>query len=105
MLGAFRSSQVALGGLLWKRSWRMSTTQKQGQRDRLRRVDNVIACVAESNVKFRALDKALALPTEHEMLPKDKYTTFSHKGRKFRKGQHHVPKWTRLTMRTNPKGF
>ena len=53
-----------------KRSWRMSETQKAGQRERLRRVDDVIAAVAESGVEIRALTEAKALPKEHEMVPK-----------------------------------
>lgn len=68
-------------------------------------------------------DKALELPKEHEMPPRDKYTVFSRHVKGYRKGIHKVPKWTRvcrscsvsripaysqnvqLTLRTNPKGF
>ena len=53
-----------------KSTWRLSPTRKAGQRDRLRRVDNVIACVAESGVKFANLDRALELPKESEMKPR-----------------------------------
>ena len=68
--------------------------------------------------------KALELPKEHEMSPRDKYTVFSPHARGYRKGVHKVPKFTRvrskclsvffsmvllttvqLTLRTNPKGF
>jgi hypothetical protein len=65
--------------------------------------------------------KALELPKEHEMLPKDKYTIFSPHAGGYRKGIHKVPKWTRvssppsaqqsrltrvqLTLRINPEGF
>lgn len=49
--------------------------------------------------------KALALPTEAEMLAKDKYTTFSRTDPGYRKGLHKVPHWTRITSRENPRGF
>ena len=49
--------------------------------------------------------KVLALPTEKEMKPKDKYTTFSRKDQGYRKGIHKVPQWTKITSRTNPQGF
>jgi len=42
--------------------------------------------------------KALELPKEHEMLPKDKYTVFSPHARGYRKGVHKVPKWTRVSF-------
>ncbi|KAK8853238.1 hypothetical protein IAR55_003940 [Kwoniella newhampshirensis] len=105
MFGAFKPTSFVSGGLLWKSPWRLSPTRKANQRKRLRQVDSVISAVAESGVMTRSLVKALDLPTEQEMKPNDKYTTFSkyHKG--YRKAQHHVPKWTRLTLRENPKGF
>lgn len=42
--------------------------------------------------------RALALPKEHEMLPKDKYTTFAAKSVGYRKGVHKVPKFTRVSV-------
>ena len=45
------------------------------------------------------------MPTEQEMLPKDKYTIFDKKERKYRKGIHKLPKWTRVSQRLNPPGF
>lgn len=45
------------------------------------------------------------MPTEAEMLPKDKYTIFDRKARGYRKGIHKLPKWTRLSQRVNPPGF
>ena len=63
------------------------------------------------------------MPTEQEMLPKDKYTVFDRKEKKYRKGIHseidicridggeklmciaEVPKWTRVSQRLNPPGF
>lgn len=49
--------------------------------------------------KFLCLqEKALQLPKEHEMDPKDKYTVFSATSRGYRKGIHKVPKWTRVSL-------
>jgi hypothetical protein len=45
------------------------------------------------------------MPTEQEMLPKDKYTIFDRKEKKYRKGIHKLPKWTRVSQRLNPPGF
>ncbi|KAK4561314.1 hypothetical protein LTR86_004631 [Recurvomyces mirabilis] len=45
------------------------------------------------------------MPTEQEMLPKDKYTMFDRKARGYRKGVHKLPKWTRVSQRLNPPGF
>ncbi|PFH52370.1 hypothetical protein AMATHDRAFT_2107 [Amanita thiersii Skay4041] len=105
MFGAFRPSPVSLSGLLWKVPWKLSPTRKANQRARLKKVDAVIRAVRESGVKCQALYHALELPKEHEMPPRDKYTVFSPHVKGYRKGIHKVPKWTRLTMRVNPKGF
>lgn len=45
------------------------------------------------------------MPTEQEMLPKDKYTVFNRYAKKYRKGVHKIPKWTRVSQRLNPPGF
>ncbi|THX79040.1 hypothetical protein D6D05_05126 [Aureobasidium pullulans] len=45
------------------------------------------------------------MPTEAEMLPRDKYTMFDRKEKKYRKGIHKLPKWTRVSQRLNPPGF
>jgi len=45
------------------------------------------------------------MPTEQEMLPRDKYSMFDKKARGYRKGVHKLPKWTRLSQRLNPPGF
>ncbi|CEH19396.1 60s ribosomal protein l31 [Ceraceosorus bombacis] len=103
--GAFKTSSPALGGLLWKVPWRLSAPRKARVRSRLRAVDDVISAVQRSGVQCAALDRALALPKEHEMLPRDKYTTFSKSAKGYRKGVHKVPKWTRITLRENPRGF
>lgn len=45
------------------------------------------------------------MPTEAEMLAKDKYTLFDRKHKGYRKGVHKLPKWTRVSQRLNPPGF
>ncbi|GFZ48682.1 hypothetical protein JCM24511_06431 [Saitozyma sp. JCM 24511] len=105
MFGAFRSSSVVSGGLLWKNPWRLSPTRKANLRKRMKRVDEVIAAVAESGVITRSLARAVELPKESEMDPRDKYTTFTPHERGYRQSVHKVPKWTKLTLRENPKGF
>lgn len=45
------------------------------------------------------------MPTEAEMLARDKYTLFDKKARGYRKGVHKLPKWTRVSQRLNPPGF
>ncbi|TCD66459.1 hypothetical protein EIP91_001339 [Steccherinum ochraceum] len=105
MFGAFRPSPIASVGLLWKVPWKLSPTRKANVRARLKRVDSVIEAVRASGVECAALTKALELPKEHEMPARDKYTVFTRHSRGYRKGIHKVPKWTRLTLRTNPKGF
>ncbi|KAF9246590.1 mitochondrial ribosomal protein L31 [Melanogaster broomeanus] len=105
MLGAFRPTSVAFSGLLWKTPWKLSVTRKANARARLKKVDSVIEAVRASGVHCKALDHALLLPKESEMAPKDKYTVFNPTARGYRKGIHKVPKWTRLTLRVNPKGF
>jgi len=105
MFGPFRASRVSFGGLLWKTPWKLSPTRKANQRKRLKQVDAVIETVRQSGVECAALTKALDLPKEHEMPPRDKYTVFSPHARGYRKGVHKVPKFTRLTLRKNPVGF
>lgn len=80
-------------------------TRKANARSRLKKVDAVIEAVRSSGMECGALTRALELPKEHEMPAKDKYTVFSPSAKGYRKGIHKVPKWTRLTLRTNPKGF
>ena len=45
------------------------------------------------------------MPTEAEMLARDKYTLFDRKHKGYRKGVHKLPKWTRVSQRLNPPGF
>lgn len=71
----------------------MSRFQKARQRKRLRAVDKVVAVVGQALAKQGVTTKSLELwkaemPLEQEMLPKDKYTIFDRKERKYRKGIH-----------------
>ncbi|KAG9246799.1 mitochondrial ribosomal protein-like protein subunit L31 [Calycina marina] len=110
MFGAFRPTNSLSGGLLWKIPWRLSKFQKQRQRKRLRAVDTVVATVDKALAKHGITTKAVErwkeeMPCEQEMVPKDKYTIFDRKEKKYRKGIHKLPKWTRLSQRVNPPGY
>ncbi|KAF1988824.1 mitochondrial 54S ribosomal protein YmL31 [Aulographum hederae CBS 113979] len=110
MFGLFRPSSPLSGGLLWKRPWRMSSPQKLRHRLRLRAVDSVVATVDAALTRQGLVTKNVErwkneMPTEAEMLPKDKYTMFDRKERRYRKGVHKLPKWTRVSQRLNPPGF
>jgi len=110
MFGPFRPSQPLLGGLLWyvnddealpmeysqsvrKIPWRLSRPQKARQRARLRHVDKVIAtldnALQKQGLKMNSVERwKKEMPTEGEMLPKDKYTIFDRKEKRYRKGIH-----------------
>ncbi|KAI0879602.1 mitochondrial 54S ribosomal protein YmL31 [Hypoxylon argillaceum] len=110
MFGAFRPTNALSGGLLWKIPWRLSRFQKSRQRQRLRAVDAVVATIDQALAKKGETLKALdvwkeTMPTEAEMLPKDKYTMFDRKEKRYRKGIHKLPKWTRVSQRLNPPGY
>ncbi|KAK3368216.1 mitochondrial ribosomal protein L31-domain-containing protein [Podospora didyma] len=110
MFGAFRITNPLSGGLLWKIPWRLSKFQKQRHRKRLRAVDDLVSVVDTALAKKGETLKALELwkaemPTEAEMLPKDKYTIFDRNAKRYRKGIHKVPKWTRVSQRLNPPGY
>src|SRR5215469_14652817 len=99
--------------------WRLSRPQKARQRARLRRVDKVVAildnALQKQGLKMNSLERwKKEMPTEAEMLPKDKYTIFDRKEKRYRKGIHselaridlnnvpnaddivELPKWTRV---------
>lgn len=131
MFGPFKASNTLLGGLLWKIPWRMSSHQKQRVRHRLRDVDEVLKQVnlglhvercQQKGMQFqealetpkmfkprikslRLLNKPSIFPKENQMSPKDKYTVFNRKSKDYRKSVHKVPKWTKLSLRRNPKFF
>lgn len=87
-------------------------------------VDTVSAALARNGVATKAVQRWYnEMPREEEMLPKDKYTIFDKKERKYRKSIHsmsigsgeviallmmffaELPKWTRVSQRVNPPGF
>lgn len=110
MFGPFKPTSPLSGGLLWKIPWRLSPHQKARQRKRLRAVDSVVACVDTALKKQGSSMKEIErwkaeMPREEEMRPKDKYTIFDRKEKRYRKGIHKLPKWTRVSQRINPPGF
>lgn len=93
MFGAFRITSPLSGGLLWKTPWRLSKFQKRRQRMRLRAVDSVVATLdAALAKKGEALESVerwkREMPTEAEMVPRDKYSIFDRKVKGYRKGIH-----------------
>lgn len=73
--------------------WRLSKFQKARQRKRLRAVDSVVdtvqSALAKNGFTLSSLETwKAAMPTEQEMLPKDKYTIFDRKEKRYRKGIH-----------------
>jgi len=68
--------------------------QKARQRKRLRAVDKVVDIVnaalqRNGGMTAKAVERWYReMPREEEMLPKDKYTIFDRKERKYRKGIH-----------------
>jgi hypothetical protein len=68
--------------------------QKARQRKRLRAVDKVVDTVSAALQKnggltAKAIDRWYQeMPREEEMLPKDKYSIFDRKEKKYRKGIH-----------------
>ena len=70
--------------------WRLSKFQKARQRKRLRAVDTVVAVVDRALAKQGVVTKAVErwkeeMPVEQEMVPRDKYTIFDRKEKKYRK--------------------
>ncbi|KAI5787013.1 mitochondrial ribosomal protein L31-domain-containing protein [Peziza echinospora] len=110
-LGAFRPSSPLLGGLLWKIPFRLSRHQKYRHRQRLRHVDRVVDTLSASVLRHTGQTVAevekwrAEMPREEEMEPRDKYSVFARMERKYRKGIHKVPKWTRVSQRVNPPGY
>lgn len=78
---------------MWKIPWRLSKFQKRRHRLRLRAVDSVVAtldaALAKKGQTLEAIERWKAeMPVEEEMLPRDKYTMFDRKEKKYRKGIH-----------------
>jgi hypothetical protein len=73
--------------------WRLSKFQKARQRKRLRAVDTVVAVVdqalAKQGIQIKPVQRwKEEMPIEQEMVPKDKYTLFDRKEKKYRKAIH-----------------
>ena len=110
MFGPFRVTNPLSGGLLWKIPWKLSKCQKRRQRGRLRAVDNVISVLNNALAKQGQIPATLTrwndqMPTEAEMLAKDKYTMFDRKEKRYRKGIHSMwttnggmPDWTSIWL-------
>ena len=74
----------------------MSRPQKARLRKRLRAVDTVVDVVDGALAKQGFSAKALErwkeeMPREEQMLPRDKYTMFDRKEKRYRKGVHSEP--------------
>jgi hypothetical protein len=95
MFGAFKTTFTALGGLVNKRRFRLTKMQKYRQTKRLKQVDQVVDVLAESGVKFRALDIARLAPRTEELTPFQKYWVPSKRYRDGFKPINWVPKWTK----------
>lgn len=113
MFGPFRQTLVAYGGYLWKKAPRLSPPQKNRLRKRMQLVDRNIEILYKSLkpegellTGYKKIDKLMfEFPKEHQMLPRDKYTTFDKKAKGYRKSVHLVPKWTKKSFRENPQYF
>lgn len=88
-----RTIQLTSVAACRKTPWRISQPQKMRQRKRLRSVDRVVdtvsAALQRNGQNTKAVDRWYnEMPREEEMLPKDKYTIFDKKEKKYRKGIH-----------------
>lgn len=71
----------------------MSNPQKYRLRQRLRRIDSIVATVdaalAKKGLTTKSVERWKAeMPREEEMRPRDKYSMFDRKVRGYRKGVH-----------------
>lgn len=112
MFGPFKSTLSLSGGYLWKFAPRLSVQQKYRLRNRMKNVDKNIEVLFQSLKKdetttgYSKIDYLkFQFPKEHELSPRDKYTTFDKKEKNYRKSVHRVPKWTKLSLRENPKYY
>ncbi|KAJ3275515.1 hypothetical protein HDV01_000342 [Terramyces sp. JEL0728] len=102
MFGAFRQTLAALSGLIKKRRFRLTSTQKYRHRKRLQGVDSLVQLIADSGVQLKALDKLRLAPKESEMSAFEKYWVPSKRFRDGFKPVHWVPKWTKTA---HPRGW
>lgn len=91
-----QATKSLFSGLVWKRRFRLTPSQKQRLRNRLRNVDSVISTLVASGVDFAALTAAKRTPTEAELTPFQKYFVSSKRYKNGFKPLHWVPKWTRV---------
>jgi hypothetical protein len=73
--------------------WRLSRHQKYRHRNRLRAVDSVVETLDNALARRGESMKKVVrwkaeMPREEEMLPKDKYSVFDRKVKRYRKGIH-----------------
>ncbi|KAJ3367953.1 hypothetical protein HDU91_000963 [Kappamyces sp. JEL0680] len=95
MFGAFTPTLACLSGLLKKKRFRLTDTQKYRHRRRLKAVDTLLDVLQESGVKLRALDEARLAPRESQMTPFEKYWVPSKRYRDGFKPVSWVPHWTK----------
>lgn len=82
-----------LHNIIRKIPWRLSRHQKYRQRTRLRHVDTIVSTL---DTALRRMGQSMKkverwkteMPTEQEMLPRDKYSVFDRKVKRYRKGIH-----------------
>ncbi|KAJ3238031.1 hypothetical protein HDU81_008502 [Chytriomyces hyalinus] len=89
------ASLASFGGLVWKRRFTLTQSQKYRHRLRLRAVDNIVDTVIKSGVSLKALDFADSMMREPEMTPEQKYWVHSKRFRNGIKPAHWVPHWTK----------
>jgi hypothetical protein len=94
-LGPFFNTFACLSGLLKKKRFRLTDTQKYRQRKRLQAVDSLLDVLKESGVKLRALDEARLAPRESEMTAFEKYWIPSKRYRDGFKPVSWAPHWTK----------
>ncbi|KAI8907249.1 mitochondrial ribosomal protein L31-domain-containing protein [Gorgonomyces haynaldii] len=87
---------LTLGGLVNKRRFRLTQTQKYRLRQRLTGVDNVISTLVKSGVEFKALDEAKRIPKVEQLTPFEKYWVASKRYRDGFKPLHWVPHWCKV---------
>ncbi|KAK6205350.1 mitochondrial 54S ribosomal protein YmL31 [Scheffersomyces amazonensis] len=117
MFGAFKSTLTLSGGYLWKKAPRLSAPQKNRLRKRMKQVDSNIEEIYKGLIEAKGKTYGektgvkkvdylkFVFPKEHEMSPKDKYTTFCKNEKNYRRSVHLMPKWTKRSFRENPKYY
>lgn len=69
-------------------------------------IKNLYEGLQQNGLETKRTNKLMfEFPKECDMDPKDKYTVFNKHSKGYRKAVHFVPKWTKLSLRRNPKNF